>query len=81
MPDRRAGLGVEQLKPVLVELAKFHSLSLAYKNLHPNEFKRLKSKICEGIFSDENEEWYKNYYDALTKSAVEMVNFDLKISC
>ncbi|XP_062554876.1 uncharacterized protein LOC134219975 isoform X2 [Armigeres subalbatus] len=73
MPDRQTGLGMEQMKAILVELSKFHAVSLAYKLQHPNEFKRLTSKISEGIFSKENAEWYKNYYEILTKNAIQMV--------
>nr|XP_029718360.1 uncharacterized protein LOC109411644 [Aedes albopictus] len=73
MPDRQAGLGMEQMKAILVELSKFHAVSLAYKMQHPNEFKRLTSKISEGIFTKENTEWYRNYYEILTKNALQMV--------
>ncbi|XP_035774763.1 uncharacterized protein LOC118457358 [Anopheles albimanus] len=73
MPDRQAGLGPEQLRAVLVELARFHAVSLAYKQQHPAEFKRLTNMISEGIFSQANAEWYRKYYDGLTRNAVTMV--------
>ncbi|XP_055603186.1 uncharacterized protein LOC129751612 [Uranotaenia lowii] len=73
MPDRLAGLGLAQMKEVMIELAKFHAVSLAYKRQEPDKFNRLVSSISEGIFSKTNAEWYKNYYDILTKNAIQMV--------
>ncbi|XP_052865599.1 uncharacterized protein LOC128271947 [Anopheles cruzii] len=73
MPDRQAGLGPEALRAVLVELARFHAVSLAYKQQHPAEFQKLTSSISEGIFSLANAEWYRKYYDVLTRNAVQMV--------
>ncbi|XP_058824094.1 uncharacterized protein LOC131684872 [Topomyia yanbarensis] len=74
MPDRQAGLGLEQMKATLEELSKFHAVSLAYKLQCPNEFERLTAKISEGIFSKANTDWYKHYYDILTKNAIQMVS-------
>uniref|UniRef100_A0A182N6Q7 CHK domain-containing protein n=1 Tax=Anopheles dirus TaxID=7168 RepID=A0A182N6Q7_9DIPT len=73
MPDRQAGLGTEQLEAVLVELARFHAASLAYKQCHPAKFRELTSALEEGIFSQANAEWYRKYYDVLTRNAVQMV--------
>ncbi|XP_055637740.1 uncharacterized protein LOC129776235 [Toxorhynchites rutilus septentrionalis] len=73
MPNRQRGLGMEQMKVTLVELAKYHAVSLAYREQHPTEFKKLISKISEGIFAKANTEWYKNYYGILTKNAIQMV--------
>ncbi|XP_053680484.1 uncharacterized protein LOC128731392 [Anopheles nili] len=73
MPDRQAGLGPEQLEAVLVELAQFHAVSLAYKQRHPAEFKKLTNALEEGIFSQANTEWYRKYYDVLTRNAIQMV--------
>uniref|UniRef100_A0A182SA90 CHK domain-containing protein n=1 Tax=Anopheles maculatus TaxID=74869 RepID=A0A182SA90_9DIPT len=73
MPDRQAGLGPKQLEAVLVELAKFHAVSLAYKQRHPVEFQKLTNSLEEGIFSQANAEWYRKYYDVLTRNAIQMV--------
>ncbi|XP_053694635.1 uncharacterized protein LOC128742328 [Sabethes cyaneus] len=73
MPDRQAGLGMEQMRATLTELSKFHAVSLAYRKQHPSEFSKLKAKVYEGVFSRANAEWYKNYYDILTRNAIEMV--------
>lgn len=73
MPDRKTGLNLAQVEAVLTELAKFHSLSLAYRAEHPEEFKKLTQKISEGIFCTDNVEWYSDYYKVLLKSAIEMV--------
>lgn len=74
MPDRQKGLSLEETRAVLKEIAKLHSLSLAYKFQHPKQFEKLKNLITEGIFSNSNEDWYKNYYVQLTKNAVDMVS-------
>ncbi|KFB45282.1 AGAP003123-PA-like protein [Anopheles sinensis] len=73
MPDRQAGLGPTQLEAVLVELAKFHAVSLAYKQQHPVEFQKLTNSLSEGIFSQANTDWYRKYYDVLTRNAIQMV--------
>uniref|UniRef100_A0A182MGH5 CHK kinase-like domain-containing protein n=1 Tax=Anopheles culicifacies TaxID=139723 RepID=A0A182MGH5_9DIPT len=73
MPDRQAGLGSKQLEAVLVELARFHAVSLAYKRRHPMEFQKLINALEEGIFSQANAEWYRKYYDVLTRNAIQMV--------
>uniref|UniRef100_A0A182PFG1 CHK domain-containing protein n=1 Tax=Anopheles epiroticus TaxID=199890 RepID=A0A182PFG1_9DIPT len=73
MPDRQAGLGPKQLEAVLVELARFHAVSLAYKRHHPVEFQKLTNALEEGIFSQANAEWYRKYYDVLTRNAIQMV--------
>uniref|UniRef100_A0A182QQC1 CHK kinase-like domain-containing protein n=1 Tax=Anopheles farauti TaxID=69004 RepID=A0A182QQC1_9DIPT len=73
MPNRQAGLGSKQLEAVLVELARFHATSLAYKQRHPSEFQKLTKALVEGIFSQANAEWYRKYYDVLTRNAIQMV--------
>uniref|UniRef100_A0A182XEA8 CHK domain-containing protein n=1 Tax=Anopheles quadriannulatus TaxID=34691 RepID=A0A182XEA8_ANOQN len=73
MPDRQAGLGPQQLEAVLAELARFHAVSLAYQRRHPAEFRQLTGALEEGIFSQANEEWYRRYYDVLTRNAIQMV--------
>ncbi|XP_055550880.1 uncharacterized protein LOC129733229 [Wyeomyia smithii] len=73
MPDRQAGLGLEQMRVTLTELSKFHAVSLAYRKQQPAELARLTARISEGIFSKANAEWYKNYYDILTRNAIQMV--------
>lgn len=74
MQDRIVGLELGQVKSVFTELAKFHSLSIAYKYQFPSEFEKLQNKISEGIFKSENTEWYRDYYKALTKNAIDMVS-------
>lgn len=73
MQSRVTGLTYAQVKMVFTELAKFHCLSLSYKNQFPDQFEKLRKTISEGIFASENTDWYKNYYKALTKNAIDMV--------
>lgn len=74
MPDRQKGLTLEETHLVLKEVAQFHALSLAYKFENPAHFKRLRQLITEGLFCSSNANWYKNYYERLTKDAIKMVN-------
>ncbi|XP_037036438.1 uncharacterized protein LOC119074414 [Bradysia coprophila] len=74
MPNRQEGLTLDQTLAVLKELARFHSLSLSYKDQNPTEFNRLKSQVTEGIFTERNFDWYRNYYEILTKNAIDMVS-------
>lgn len=73
MPDRVQGLTLTEIKSVLIELAKFHSLSLSIKSTDPEKFNKLKEQISEGIFRIEYKDWYKSYYAALTSNAVQMI--------
>uniref|UniRef100_A0A1B0D7X8 CHK kinase-like domain-containing protein n=1 Tax=Phlebotomus papatasi TaxID=29031 RepID=A0A1B0D7X8_PHLPP len=54
MPNRQEGLSLQQTESVLVELARFHALSLAYKAEHPKDFEALTASIEEGIFAATN---------------------------
>lgn len=40
----------------------------------PADFNCLKSSVSEGIFTESNYEWYRNYYKILTKNAIDMVS-------
>lgn len=42
----------------------------------PEEVDQLRQTIAEGMFANENKEWYSGYYEAATKNAVAMVNID-----
>ncbi|XP_034487244.1 uncharacterized protein LOC117791567 [Drosophila innubila] len=74
MSDRHKGLSMEETQSVLLQVAQFHALSLAYKFEHPLEFTKMCSLISEGIFCTANTSWYKNYYERLTKNAIKMVS-------
>ncbi|XP_067645406.1 uncharacterized protein [Eurosta solidaginis] len=74
MPDRQKGLTIEEMYLVLKEVAQFHALSLSYKFENPTQFEKLRTLITEGIFCSSNTNWYKNYYERLTKDAIKMVS-------
>ncbi|TDG39810.1 hypothetical protein AWZ03_013764 [Drosophila navojoa] len=74
MSDRHKGLSTEETQSVLLQVAQLHALSLAYKFEHPLEFRKMCSQISEGIFCTANANWYKNYYERLTKNAIKMVS-------
>lgn len=73
MQDRVQGLTLDQIKKVLIELAKFHGLSLAMKFKNPERFNNLRDQISEGIFRKEYKQWYETYYGTLTSNAIKMV--------
>ncbi|XP_026481014.1 uncharacterized protein LOC113387855 [Ctenocephalides felis] len=83
MVDRKLGLTVVQCSAILKELARYHALSLAMKHHFPEEVDQLRQTIAEGMFANENKEWYSGYYEAATKNAVAMVREALsnKDSC
>ncbi|XP_011197098.1 uncharacterized protein LOC105221662 isoform X1 [Zeugodacus cucurbitae] len=74
MTDRQKGLTLDETHLVLKEVAQFHALSLAYKFENPDHFDRLRELITEGLFCSSNANWYKNYYERLTKDAIKMVS-------
>ncbi|EDX12484.1 GD19214 [Drosophila simulans] len=74
MSDRHKGLSLEETQSVLLQVAQLHGLSLAYKFEKPLEFSNLCSVISEGIFCTANTSWYRNYYERLTKNAIQMVS-------
>ncbi|XP_017490721.1 PREDICTED: uncharacterized protein LOC108378927 isoform X1 [Rhagoletis zephyria] len=74
MTDRQKGLTLDETRLVLKQVAQFHALSLAYKFEKPAQFERLRALVTEGLFCSSNENWYKNYYERLTKDAIKMVS-------
>ncbi|KAM7362934.1 uncharacterized protein ACRADG_000038 isoform 2-T2 [Cochliomyia hominivorax] len=74
MPDRKQGLTVKETHMVLEQVAKFHALSLAYKFENPKQMENLRKTTEEALFSNDNVNWYKNYYETLTKNAIKMVS-------
>ncbi|KAG7200479.1 hypothetical protein KM043_001045 [Ampulex compressa] len=79
MADRRKGLQYDNLKLVLKALAGFHALSLTLRELWPEEFARLTDSeggqgIQEALFRVENEDWYRQYYQAAANNAIRMVS-------
>lgn len=79
MPDRKQGLTVDETLTVLKQVAHFHALSLAYKFEKPKQFENLRKLTEEALFSNDNANWYKKYYETLTKNAIKMVCKVLKI--
>lgn len=74
MPDRKQGLTVDETYAVLKQVAQFHALSLAYKFENPKQLEILRKTTEEALFSNDNANWYKNYYETLTKNAIKMVS-------
>uniref|UniRef100_A0A1A9WWV3 CHK domain-containing protein n=1 Tax=Glossina brevipalpis TaxID=37001 RepID=A0A1A9WWV3_9MUSC len=74
MPDRKQGLTLNETQLVLQKVAHFHALSLSYKFEKPAQFENFRKLTTEGLFCKDNETWYKNYYDKLLESAIEMVS-------
>lgn len=74
MQDRVEGLTLDQTQIVLIELAKFHGLSLGMKFKNPEKFRALREQISEGIFRKEHKHWFEKYYGTLTANAIQMVS-------
>lgn len=75
MPDRKQGLTLDETHMVLKQVAQFHALSLAYKFENPKQIENLRKTTEEALFCNDNANWYKNYYETLTKNAIRMVSF------
>ncbi|XP_013119514.1 uncharacterized protein LOC106096356 [Stomoxys calcitrans] len=74
MPDRKQGLTIDETRTVLRQVAQFHALSLAYKFENPKQFENLRKLNAEALFSNDNANWYKKYYETLTKNAIKMIS-------
>lgn len=74
MPDRKQGLTIDETYAVLRQVAHFHALSLSYKFEKRKQFESLRKITNEGLFSADNESWYRNYYEILTTNAIQMVH-------
>ncbi|XP_073826568.1 uncharacterized protein [Musca autumnalis] len=74
MPDRKQGLTIDETEMVLKQVAQLHALSLAYKFENPKQFESLRKLTEEGLFSNDNINWYKEYYETLTKNAIKMLS-------
>ncbi|KDR23004.1 uncharacterized protein LOC110841346 isoform X2 [Zootermopsis nevadensis] len=74
MTDRKAGLDADHCKAAMRELARLHALSLAMKLCRPEEFaSSVVASVQEALFVPENEDWYRGYYNAVTRNALTMV--------
>ncbi|XP_055703376.1 uncharacterized protein LOC129801923 [Phlebotomus papatasi] len=51
-PHRSTGLNLHQCKLVLATMAKFHAISYAFKDQHPEQFNELTSKLIETMFAE-----------------------------
>ncbi|XP_033222887.1 uncharacterized protein LOC117176730 [Belonocnema kinseyi] len=71
---RQNSLDFAQCCFILEAMARFHAVSLAFKDQNKQEFEIMKSKIKETYFADELWEWYKRFHGysiRITKDALE----------
>ncbi|XP_054265222.1 uncharacterized protein LOC128988059 [Macrosteles quadrilineatus] len=79
MGNRQEGLDYLHCVAVFREIGRFHALSLAMKSKEPTLFQeQVASKIRETFFTDQNEEYYHDYYCTLIKNALAMVDAGLE---
>ncbi|XP_046658552.1 uncharacterized protein LOC124352881 isoform X1 [Homalodisca vitripennis] len=81
MGNRKAGLDFQHCVAVFREIARFHALSLAMKCQDPVKFQeQVASSVQETFFTEQNEEYYRDYYSTVTQNALAMVNCGLEDS-
>ncbi|XP_055695756.1 uncharacterized protein LOC129797340 [Lutzomyia longipalpis] len=51
-PKRSTPLNLHQCRLVMITMAKFHAISYAFKDQHPNEFYELASQLTETMFAE-----------------------------
>ena len=61
--SRQNCLSYEECKYIIEALAKFHSISFAFKNDHEEEYNKLINMLIETFYTEEiYETWYKNFH-------------------
>lgn len=63
--DRSKGVNYEHTVAFLQILAKFHALSLAYKDQHPEKFLEIASALTETYFAEKYRKWYQVFQESL----------------
>ncbi|XP_033350250.1 uncharacterized protein LOC117233786 [Bombus vosnesenskii] len=70
---RQNSLDEEQFKMILKSIARFHAVSLAFKDQNPHEFREIVEYLHETYYSNEHWNWYKRFHEKIldiTKNAL-----------
>ena len=72
---RQNCLNFEQCIFILEAVARFHAVSLAFKDQKKKEFESMKNKIKETYFADEFWDWYKRFHVSTTFNLRKCLDF------
>lgn len=65
-PTRQISLSYEECKYILESVARFHSISFAFKHEKKDEFEKMVSFLSETYYTDHHyENWYKKFLVSL----------------
>ncbi|XP_058447777.1 uncharacterized protein LOC131428120 isoform X1 [Malaya genurostris] len=78
MEDRRKSLSYRQCRTVVRELANFHAVSLAMKQVQPVLFHTMKEKVTEIVYNDEAAEFYKHSLETSLRGTLDSLHYSNK---
>lgn len=78
MVDRRKCLSYRQCRTVLRELANFHAVSLAMKQVQPVLFHTMKEKVTEIVYTDEGAEFYTHSLQTSLRGTLDSLHYSNK---
>ncbi|XP_053693854.1 uncharacterized protein LOC128741816 isoform X2 [Sabethes cyaneus] len=75
MVDRRKSLTFWQCRIIMRELANFHAVSLAMKQIQPARFLNMKKKVREIVYNDEAAEFYTHSLETSLRGALDSLHY------
>lgn len=75
MVDRRKCLSYRQCRTVLKELANFHAVSLAMKQVQPVLFHTMKEKVTEIVYNDQASEFYTHSLETSLRGTLDSLQY------
>ncbi|XP_055549442.1 uncharacterized oxidoreductase dhs-27 [Wyeomyia smithii] len=78
MVDRRKSLSYRQCRTIMRELANFHAVSLAMKQIQPVLFHTMKEKVSEIVYNDEAAEFYTHSLETSLRGTLDSLHYSNK---
>ncbi|XP_055644094.1 uncharacterized protein LOC129780139 [Toxorhynchites rutilus septentrionalis] len=78
MVDRRKSLSYQQCRTVMKELANFHAVSLAMKQVQPVLFHTMREKVTEIVYNNEAAEFYTHSLETSLRGTLDSLNYSNK---
>lgn len=72
-PVRQDGINLDHCKTVLKTFAKFHAISMAFRDQHPEKFEEICKHLTETYYSNKHWGWYEKFWDRLCGIAIDAV--------
>lgn len=70
---RQEGIDYPHCKKILETFAKFHALSFAFKDQHPEEYKKIAALVPEVYYNPKYWEWYKGFWNLLCICSIDAI--------